>query len=131
MTNIHKNRIQMLVNKLRTTREPQGQEFLKDENGTMCVLGFACDLYKQETGKGRWVDNDAAYAFAIGGIENEDILPKEVAAWYGFPAGNPEVIAYSKEMTLPVAELNDSGWSFKSIATAIEKTYLKPKKAKK
>lgn len=133
MTKTQKSRIQLLVSKLKSTKKRQTTGVLKDSTGAMCALGFACEVYRTETGKGEWAYTDSGeiYFKDSGLLSCPELPPSSVSDWYGFGDTNPEVEAFSNSETMPVSELNDDGWSFRRIAAAIEKTYLTPKKSKK
>jgi len=97
----------------------QTRECLKDENGR-CCLGVACDVYKQNTGKGYWEDNDGALKFQGEG----DTLPLEVQEWFGLESCDPYLNHDGLDKT--ASSLNDSEkLSFREIAECVRDTYLR------
>lgn len=89
-----------------------------DGNVGYCCLGVACELYRKETGDGRWIENTGYFIFDDGtGDEDHNYLPRGVSKWLGTIAGNPVLFG-----NRTAAGLNDNGSSFKEIADIIEKT---------
>lgn len=121
---INKDRIQSLVDALRSGRYKQGRQALRPDEDTYCCLGVACELYRQEGCQGAWKKNHCSdgYAFFASDEQNDwspGSLPLSVQEWYGFMLSNPSVDSNT------VAEMNDQGEGFPAIADAIEETYLK------
>jgi uncharacterized protein YjiS (DUF1127 family) len=94
-----------------------------------CCLGVLCELYKKETGKGRWkkhklsLPDVSCYEFAAGTNpyqENHTILPIVVQEWAGLQRRNPAVV--HKKRTTTLASLNDIGITFGEIAKVIRKS---------
>jgi hypothetical protein len=81
------------------------------ENGRFCCLGVACELAMQD-------GLISGYAGTDGGLEYD------VKEWLGL---NDELGAFDKDKNVDgkpchsLADLNDSGWSFRKIADLIEK----------
>lgn len=98
------------VEALRSGEFKQGRERLRNE-GAYCCLGVACELYRRETGKGRWT---RAEAFHLGSVAKTDWIPPAVQRWLGLahPAGEYD---YSS-----LVDLNDGGDPFDEIAKVIE-----------
>lgn len=133
---------------LRSGRYRQGVSYLKRRSASdrrkveLCCLGVACELYRQATGKGRWVPTVGSpvidgvaeiFRFEVdegGGFSNESVLPLPVAEWLGFTiddsgpfgrdwsAGQYVPVGPSRWSTL--TEANDGGMSFPGIADTVE-----------
>lgn len=121
-----KTRIRAWVKALREGKYKQATDALR-QGSRYCCLGVACDLYRKETGNGRW-DRDA---FVLHGNAELAVLPPSVAAHLGVTV-NPrlKLVAavrdpYNRKRTGDAATLNDDGASFDEIADMIERTYLK------
>lgn len=143
MTKLHKKRIQKWVDALRSGLYKQAQNVLvkveykldkngneiEDENGNpvikatnYCCLGVACDLYRQSARKGEWTDG----GFRANGELFDSELPPAVSDWLGFDNGDPKIIQGALDPEGTAINLNDNKeWSFKRIATAIERNFLK------
>ena len=107
---------------LRSGEYPQCKGALHDANGGFCCLGVLCDLYDQEH-KVLWTKTDGDYKY-MGELA---LLPEVVANWAELPCSDPVVDDPDPEeaetaATLNLSEMNDTGWSFKEIANAIEKS---------
>lgn len=114
---------------LRSGEFPQTQGHLRDHKG-YCCLGVACEVYRRETGRGRWdekLSQDMRYLkFNVppeaecGRMGFGTALPNEVKNWLGLAdrAGS-----YQPEGTLMPSSLamqNDNGASFEQIAKLVE-----------
>lgn len=88
-----------------------------DSNGItgFCCLGVLCDLFKHETGKGRWI---VGGSFKVEGDCKVGILPETVARWAGMPESDPQIGHSRKALA---SKLNDEGKDFNYIAGRIEK----------
>lgn len=121
------------VKALRSGKFKQGQGTLKQFNkqgqAQHCCLGVLCELYnttmkknKKKTLSEKVCGNDSDFSFGycrFGG-KKED-LPKEVKDWAGMRSslGN-----FDDPFSQPcLADLNDTGRKFKTIADIIEKNY--------
>jgi hypothetical protein len=124
------------VKALRSGKFKQGQGTLKKFNkqgqAQHCCLGVLCELYNETMKKNnkktlpeKVCDNDSdfSYGYSRFGGKKED-LPKEVKDWSGisnsmgaFTTDNPIHDQYN------LADLNDTGRKFKTIANIIEKNY--------
>jgi hypothetical protein len=100
-----KARADELVAALRSGKYTQTIGQLRNGNA-FCCLGVACDISKL----GEW--NGNSY------FNEEDVLPNEVADYFGFHNSNGGVIDHNTESCL--SELNDHGHSFAEIADFIE-----------
>lgn len=124
------------VKALRSGKFKQGQGTLKQYNSKgqpeHCCLGVLCELYNQQMKKNKkktlpeqFCDNDSDFSHGrcrFGG-KIED-LPKEVMKWSGihnsmgaFTIDDPVYEQYN------LADLNDTGRKFKTIADIIEEIY--------
>lgn len=106
----------------RTPEQPGG-------DGGFCCLGRACEVYRANTGDGKWVPVDktsARYKFVAHdsegrGYADEFSLPKPVQEWYGLASNDPELPeTRSGKKMVCASGANDYGkWSFKRIAKAL------------
>lgn len=124
------------VKALRSGKFKQGTGTLKQFNkkgmAEHCCLGVLCELYnnqmkknKKKTLSEKVCDNDSDFSFGycrFGGQKEQ--LPKEVMKWAGihnsmgeFTTDDPVYNQYN------LADLNDTGRKFKTIADIIEKNY--------
>jgi hypothetical protein len=102
----------------------QGKGQLRQQN-QYCCLGVLCDIYKENAGKGEWIDpnsTDDRASLREFRYENSDgetkkavaLLPKPVREWAGLESSQPSILG----MTLP--ELNDDNkHDFTDIASLI------------
>ena len=124
------------VKALRSGKFKQGAGTLKQFNSKgqaqHCCLGVLCELYNKEMKKNKkkmlsettWNnDSDFSHGYCKLGGKKED-LPKDVMKWAGisnsmgaFTTDNPIYDQYN------LADLNDTGRKFKTIANIIEKNY--------
>jgi hypothetical protein len=124
------------VKALRSGKYKQGQGTLKQYNSKgqpeHCCLGVLCELYNEEMKKSKkkmlsvtTSDNDSDFSHGYCRFNNsKEILPKEVMKWSGihnnmgaFTLDKPVYDQYN------LADLNDTGRKFKTIADIIEKNY--------
>lgn len=133
MTKIHKERIKLWIEDLRTTKAKQAKGYLKTKDG-YCCLGRACEVYKKETGKGEWKKTGIGDIwFSANGQElpphkSFAFLPQEVYRWFGFHTIEFEDGDFDDP--IGVTNNNDEGNSFKWIADKLEKFFLaKPKRS--
>lgn len=109
---------------LRSGKYRQGKKRLRVAGETrkqdsFCCLGVLCDVYRTETGKGRW---------RLGAFEAEAdagsamVTPDTVMAWAGLGSCNPEVLSQDPSTHgTALAEFNDRhGKTFAEIADLIE-----------
>lgn len=91
-----------------------------------CCLGVACEISR----RGEWTPSDAEI-YQDRGAKSSDgeraELTREVMKWLGLVDTDPELDTSEGDI-VTASELNDRGVSFKTIASAIERTFLKPKK---
>jgi hypothetical protein len=113
------------VNALRSGKYKQGKGALKQYNdkgqAQHCCLGVLCELYNDTMKKNRKKilseEFDAGYVRLNNNITS---LPKEVMEWAGIEDN------FGEFMTHPygsLADLNDLGKSFTTIATIIEENW--------
>lgn len=153
MTDENREHIQAWVAALRSGKFDQAQKSLKTEGGH-CCLGVACEIFKEQTGRGEWEQGGKSLhiVFAVKPTDEEIIefdvnpinhlwsdsmtLPISVANWlFGSrKETNPSADFLDKEdseydkdgiVSAGLAECNDDGCPFEEIADAIERTYLK------
>ena len=130
------------VKALRSGKFKQGQGTLKQFNKQgqtqHCCLGVLCELYndtmkknKKKTLPEKVCDNDRdfSYGYCRFGGKKED-LPKEVKDWSGIKTslGRFEITKTDEDgiedyEVETLADLNDLGKKFKTIANIIEKNY--------
>jgi len=127
-----KSDVKKWVKALRSGDYPKGIEFLcrEDEiSGDLkyCCLGVACDVLTESD----WVKYPDSTAWSIGKYEEFGMLSThDLAGWQWVETTSFPSMATLKSMGLDaiyaqkLAELNDSGWSFKRIANKIEKDLL-------
>jgi len=113
------------VNALRSGKYEQGTEKLRSVSG-YCCLGVLCDLYAQE--------HDVEWEFRGNAETNlqpqdywyfddqSEFLPKVVMNWAGLKTHNPVLRVEDRdyEFSDEVAHINDSGYSFSTIADLIQ-----------
>ena len=115
----NKQRIRKWVDALRSGEYRQGYHQLRNNEG-FCCLGVACDVAIRNGLDAGWVlDPDGGGAVLGEAME----MPLDVQRWFGIDDSNPVPTKGGKGKTL--AERNDQGWSFKRIADAIERKYLR------
>lgn len=74
---------------LRSGEFKQGRGRLRTSDGGHCCLGVACELYRRETGNGKWVRYPSGeLRFAVDGKECDLILPSEVRYWLEVGTGD-------------------------------------------
>lgn len=127
--------LRALVAALKSDEFTQTSGRLKADT-SYCCLGVACELYRRATGKGEWRDDE----FVVVSDDDETIidqeekvLPPHVRDWLGLQSSigsfsdhwYHELITKargddSSKIDNCLTALNDSGLSFKEIATLIE-----------
>ena len=130
------------VKALRSGKFKQGRNTLKqltrDGGAKHCCLGVLCELYNQDRKKNhkKMIDtkiNNWDTNFKYGVIEFDGysgLLPKEVKEWAGLTHCTGEFLEYA-DCSFPVtkakyyslADMNDKGVTFKTIADTIEKQW--------
>lgn len=125
---INTERVQKLVDALRSGEYQQGKGRLRDGN-KFCCLGVACDVFKRETSIGGWDELEGCGChFSIKSDDGLTIqssmnyLIDSIVNWFGFPDSNPVI---KGETTTNASTLNDQyGHDFNAIAGAFERTFL-------
>ncbi len=89
--------------------------------GDFCCLGVLCELYRRDTGKGRWDHSDVVgeHFLTDTGIVEEGSLPVSVRDWAGLGSHDPDVVHDDDNFT-SLATLNDHGSDFAELADLIE-----------
>ena len=90
-----------------------------------CCLGLLCELHRQDTGNGQWVESDGAVMYKCfddkGTDMDSEVLPYPVQRWAGLTETNPSVQTDDGD-TCQLGALNDAGVSFERIAGLILKS---------
>ena len=126
------------VKALRSGKFKQGRGTLKQYNrqgdAQHCCLGVLCELYNQDMVKKKKkklsekvISSDSYHhsSFLHGFVEfnrSRDYLPKKVTEWAGIE-NNLGCFVYKNHKDGCLADLNDDGTRFKSIANIIEKNW--------
>lgn len=123
------NIMKQWVKALRSGKYKQGTGTLKQYdskgNAQHCCLGVLCELYNQEMRKNKKktipekiYDNDSNFSFGYTRFDGScDGLPKSVRDWSGVKNN------IGQFETENLADLNDLGKKFKTIADIIEKNW--------
>jgi hypothetical protein len=111
----------MWVAALRSGNYQQTDGQLHDGDGCYCCLGVLCDI----SGLGQWVQVFGEQVeYAVGTASANDIPPRAVLDWAGFPPGSSAInripTVSIDEDDNPLHDHNDAGKSFAEIADAIE-----------
>ena len=125
--------LQLLIEDLRTTQEPQGRGYLRqgtEDASAWCCLGRACEVYRNVTGLGVWqITHNGKWLFATetdpDGVHG--VMPLDVTEFFGVGDRNPFVLGSDGDggSERSAAGMNDGGATFSEIADAFEKTYLR------
>ena len=78
-------------------------------NSKYCCLGVLCELYRKETGKGKW-KGGAVKVFEIGNVSKVHEPPKAVLEWAGLENSDITIFTVANDMYLQ---------SFKEIAKTV------------
>lgn len=124
---VNKDRVQLLVEALRSGQYLQGMESLHkntDGQDKFCCLGVACDV-AVKNGLDVSVDTADEPDF-ITYDDNGGYMPESVYHWYGFPTDDPVIDRNDQNgRVITATKANDNlRWTFGAIANAIEKEYL-------
>lgn len=109
------------VKALRSGEYKQTQSQLHDDTG-FCCLGVLCDLHRKKTKKVGWKNKGDSLGTKKY-LDADGVLPRKVMKYYNIkdPSGRMGYLIDD----INLADLNDSGKSFKYIANVIEKNYKK------
>ena len=112
------------VTALRSGKYKQGKEYLCD-NGKYCCLGVLCDIYNKERvkSKKRSIVEEYKSTSYLHFDGSWDVLPECVMEWAGM--GSATGALSLKDIDTSLAELNDNGKKFSTLANTIEKHYDK------
>lgn len=88
-----------------------------------CALGVFSEIYRRETGQGKWIRRITGDCFNVGAERSATELPYAVMSWYGFDESDP-CIYYDEDnirWSAGISTLNDGeGLSFNQIADRLE-----------
>ena len=145
---VNKERVQRLVDALRSGEYSQTTGGLRNEDG-YCCLGVACDLFSQENPLSGWVQSSSsgatygihydfqAFPEEAGLLDpqrefdlSNSTLPWIVAEWYDFIENTPILLETEFGGSHRADTLNDEGMdgeglSFEEIADLFEARFLK------
>ena len=110
---------------LRSRDFVQGRKVLCDRRGRLCVMGVACEVFRQHTGRGKWTDpkffaNQRAQPFEVDGQWSNIGLPAEVRDWYGLATTLGDFAGKGGCEKTSLARLSDRGRTFEQLAHVIE-----------
>jgi len=123
-------RIEKWVEALESGEFEQTEGALR-EGDSYCCLGVACEVFRRETGRGRWVNPEwggpLEFRMEDGPFEEGSVavMPVAVARYFNIQS-NPTLMYGSdrlKKDLYPAASLNDKGVPFVEIARAIRERY--------
>lgn len=128
---INRPAIERWVAALRSGSYTQGKRVLRMGN-CYCCLGVACEVFRQDTGQGEWVEMEGVgilppiFEFKMEGDRESAILPKAVTAYLGLPSTPPRTVSFNPTINgFTLADHNDEmGATFDDIARMIEVEYL-------
>jgi hypothetical protein len=119
-------RLNLLVNELRRGEFIQGTGCLR-QPGNHCALGVACEVFRRQTGQGRWVQVGRRFSFVASGEGRgygrwgETAMPTpEVTRWYLHDPQDPRLEDELNMLFQEVAMRNDRGVPFEELARMIE-----------
>lgn len=96
---------------LRSGKYKQTQNKLRSVDNKFCCLGVLCDVYKKETGDGKWKERPFNSETVVGFGNKASEPPRKVLRWGGL----------NENMQESLIELNDSELrSFKYIAKYVD-----------
>lgn len=106
------------VKALRSGKYKQGTETLKQYNSNgeakHCCLGVLCELYNNDMKKSKKKTLNITIV--------DCCLPEKVKEWSGIKSSYGKFYG-EEDLPAPLADLNDNGKKFKTIADIIEKHY--------
>lgn len=89
---VNKERVELLAQALESGEFRQGTGALRKLRAvgvhefSYCCLGVACEVFKKETGEGKWAYESS---FQVDGYKSSMELPLSVQEWYGFASSDP------------------------------------------
>jgi len=106
---------------LRSGDYSQGTNKLFDGK-SYCCLGVLCDLYQKQSNQ-QWDQKASEFELTESFYCNDqsEVLSDDVANWAGLDSNNPTVLNESSRV--PLAELNDSGYTFQELSNYIEEQF--------
>lgn len=120
----NKDRVQLLVDRLRSGQDEQATGALNDGVGK-CCLGVACEVAR-ENGLALYKDVLPAYEGTVLYDGEESVLPESVREWFGFESDDPFVHGDADDSVPTFAMVNDDfGLPFEDIAILFEDKYIK------
>lgn len=133
---VNKERVQLLVDALRSGEYVQGRSMLRTLDDTYCCLGVACDVARLNGVSIEWEKTrsgcdcgdcpESSWTFDGSG----EALRRRVAEWYGFHIKDngmyaDPIIGKLDNTTVSMIQANDDfSWDFNMIADAVEATFL-------
>ena len=111
------------IHDLETTLNPQGHGWL-NARGKFCCLGRLCEIYKADTGDGKWKSCDWSsdhLVFVSEKGSSSALLPLPVAKWLGIDEFLMDITFSNGEYA---STLNDGGATFKEIAQRLRADFL-------
>lgn len=119
---VDREKIRLWIETLLSGEYEQGYHQLRSGD-TFCCLGVACDIYKKETGEGRWTETGTFYP-GESGSKSSTTLPVKVREWFGLEDNDPLITKESPGCGMTLSDLNDDYNDFNEIASYIEAEYL-------
>jgi hypothetical protein len=117
---VNSERMQLLVDALRSGEYQQTQGTLEDKIGN-CCLGVACRVAMKH-GLNIQIEIQSNGQTLFDDVDG--VLPSSVSSWYGLESADPELILPWNE-TEPATMCNDRlNLNFNEIANAFERTFL-------
>lgn len=88
------------------------------KDGRYCCLGVGCEVFRRQTGRGRWgIGSEERIPFRVDIEEEVGALPAAVRDWLGLSGREGQI---SAPWIASLAALNDDGATFDQIADLIE-----------
>ncbi len=122
---------QKFLEALRSDEFTQTTNRLKDRvTGGMCCLGVACEVYRRETGRGRWIAFGlyGADSFMVEGETAINFMPSYVASWLGLreheARKDPAIGRQPGGVVIYASYANDElDWNFSKIADGFQELF--------
>lgn len=97
---------------LKSGKYPKTDGDLRDGQG-YCCLGVLCDIYRKETGDGKWKEN----RFITSTSDTTGYLPNKVMKWAGLSKKYGIMDGKGSDLT----DINDQSHTFNEVIEVIEK----------